>query len=120
MLEGAAGIGAAVEPGRRDRRDEGGDRAVAGGQPAAASDPIATTLTAVDGGTRVVVRDGRDAVVHDGTLLAGEVQQLEVRPPITVTADDGSVVSISLDGRDLGLVGAAEGSTTRTYRRPSR
>ena len=119
MLDGAAGIGAAAEPGRRDRQDVG-DRAVAGGQAAAAGDPVATTLTAVDGSTRVVVRDGRGAVVHDGSLLAGEVQQLEVGPPITVTADDGSVVSVSLDGRDLGLVGAAEGSTTRTYRRPSR
>ena len=115
MLSGAADIGVGSQPdssGQRGQEDQRGS-ALAAGQPAA------MTLTAVGSGTQVVVHDGQGDVVHRGSLLAGEVQQLEVRPPITVTADDGSVVSVSLDGRDLGLVGEAEGTTTRTYQRPS-
>ncbi len=107
MLNGSGGIGAAYEP-----------------QPAAQqappANPVATTLTAVNGGTHVVVRDGQGAVVYRGDLVIGEVQQLEVEPPVTVVVEDGSVLSVSLDGRDLGFVGEAQAPTTRTYQRPSR
>ena len=105
MLNGSGGIAAGAAPQK----------------PApAAAEPVATTLTAVNGGTRVVVRDGAGAVVFRGDLVIGEVQQLQVEPPVTVEADDGSVLSVSLDGRDLGLVGESGESTTRTYQPPSR
>ena len=107
MLNGSGGIGAVARPPQQ-------------AQQAPAARPVATSLTAVNGGTHVVVRDGQGAVVFRGDLVIGEVQQLEVSPPVTVAADDGSVLSVSLGGRDLGFVGEAQAPTTRTYRRPTR
>jgi hypothetical protein len=39
---------------------------------------------------------------------------------VTVAAGDGSVVSVSLAGQDLGPVGDAQVRATRTYERPAR
>ena len=105
---GLGGIGAGVEPGRQDPASAG------------VAAPVATTLSAVGGGTDVAVRDGEGAVAFRGTLATGEVRQLEVAPPVTVVAGDGGVIQVSMEGRDLGLVGAAGERTTRTYRQPAR
>jgi cytoskeleton protein RodZ len=107
MLNGSGGIGTVARPPQQAR-------------PAPAAKPVATTLTAVNGGTHVVVRDGQGAVVYRGDMVIGEVQQLEAAPPVTVVADDGSVLAVSLGGRDLGFLGEAQTPTTRTYARPSR
>lgn len=115
MLNGSGGIGAGVEPHHPGSAAAGG---AAAGRAAAA--PVPTTLSAVGGGTDVVVRDAGGAVVFHGALAVGEVRRLRVRPPVTVMAGDGSVVSVSLAGRDLGPVGDAQARATRTYHRPPR
>ena len=119
MFDGSAGIGtgvgAGIEPRAVERRDERDER---GAAPAPA--PVATTISAVGGETDVVVRDGRGEVVLRSALTVGEVQQLEVQPPVTVVAGNGSVVSVSIEGRDLGVLGQAQERATRTFQRPSR
>ena len=117
MLNGSAGIGAGVEPRQQAP-------ATAEGAAAAAA-PVATTLSAVGGGTTVVVRDGQGAVVFRGPLATGEVQQLEVEPPVTVEAGDGMLLVVRPHDVALAVHGPGVAATvlgtefegpTRTYR----
>ncbi len=99
VLNGSAGLGNAY------------DRPVAPAGPK----PIGTTLTAINGGAHVEVRDGDGNLVYSGDLVIGEVEQVKVAPPVTVTSDNGAAVSVTLNKQDLGFLGTAEEPATRTY-----
>lgn len=77
--------------------------------------PRNATVTAVNAGARVEVRDGDGNLVYEGDLVIGEVKQVRVVPPVTVTSDNGSAVSVELGGRDLGFLGETEEPATRTF-----
>jgi cytoskeletal protein RodZ len=92
---------------------------VYGDQPAAAAPkPVATTLSAVNAGTRVEVRDGDGALVFEGDLVIGEVKRIEVDPPITVTSDNGGALSVMLGTRDMGFLGEPDQPATQVFQRP--
>lgn len=68
-------------------------------------DPVPVVLTAT-GGARVVVRDGANETVFNGSLSFQESKTLRsVVPPVRVQSSDGSLV-VSIDGRDRGALGA--------------
>jgi cytoskeleton protein RodZ len=76
---------------------------------------VPTVLTGAEDGTEVEVRDGGGKLVHEGELAAGQVKRLRVLPPVTVTSDDGGGVSITVAGRDHGLLGEAGSPATQTF-----
>ena len=78
----------------------------------------ATTLTAVNGGAHVEVRDGDGEVVFEGDLALGESATVRVDPPVTVSSDDGGAVSVAVGGSDQGPVGDAGTPATRVFQRP--
>ncbi len=82
--------------------------------------PVATTLTAANGGAHVTVRDGNGEVVFDGDLALGQSKALKVDPPITVTSDDGGAVSVGVGGVDQGLMGQGGQPATQVFQRPTR
>lgn len=84
----------------------------------AAPPPLATTLTAVNAGTHVEVRDGDGQLVFEGDLVIGEVKRIEVRPPVTVSADNGGALQVSLNGQDEGFVGDPDQPATKVYQDP--
>jgi len=63
-------------------------------------------LRADGGGSVVTVRDSDRNLVWQGTLSAGESRTVRDRGPLTVQARDGGVVTVSVNGRDRGLLGA--------------
>ena len=77
--------------------------------------PVATTVTAVNGGAHVEVRDGEGNLVFEGDLVIGEVQDVKAVPPVTVTSDNGAAVSVRLGRTDQGFLSDAEEPATRTY-----
>jgi hypothetical protein len=87
---------------------------------APAPTPVATTLSAVNAGTHVEVRDGDGALVFEGDLVIGEVKRVEVQPPVAVTADNGGALAVSLDGQDMGFIGEPDQPATQVYQRPSK
>lgn len=84
----------------------------------AAPPPVATTLTAINAGNHVEVRDGEGTLVFEGDLVIGEVKRLEVDPPVTVTSDNGGALAVTLDGVDKGLIGEPDQPATEVYQRP--
>jgi cytoskeleton protein RodZ len=80
--------------------------------------PVATTLTAVSAGTHVEVRDGEGTLVFEGDLVIGEVKNLEVDPPVTVSSDNGGALSVTLDGQDMGFIGEPDQPATEVYQSP--
>ena len=81
--------------------------------------PVATTVTAANGGAHVTVRDGEGKVVFDGDMALGQTQALRVDPPITVSSDDGGAVSVALAGVDQGLMGQGGQPATQVFQRPT-
>ena len=76
---------------------------------------VGTTLTAINGGAHVEVRDGDGNLVFEGDLVIGETKTVKVAPPVTVTSDNAAAVSVKLGRKDLGFLGTAEEPATRTY-----
>ncbi len=69
-------------------------------------DPVPVLLTASGGGARVIVRDGANETVFNGSLSFQESKTLRsVVPPVRVQSSDGSLV-VSIDGKDRGALGA--------------
>ena len=89
-------------------------------KPPAQPQPVATTLSAVNAGTHVEVRDGDGILVFEGDLVIGEVKRLEVDPPVTVTSDNGGALSVMLGSRDMGFLGEPDQPVTRVFQRPDR
>jgi hypothetical protein len=80
--------------------------------------PVPTTLSAVNAGAHVEVRDGDGVLVFEGDLVIGEVKRLEVDPPITVTSDNGGAVSVLLGTQDRGFLGEPDQPATQVFQRP--
>jgi hypothetical protein len=72
------------------------------------------TATAVDGDSWIVVRDGSKEGVFEGRLLDGESRKFVGEAPLRVLAMKGGVVSVSVRGRDVGLIGEVGQSRART------
>ena len=85
----------------------------------AAPPPVATTLTAVNAGASVEVRDGEGNLIFEGDLVIGEVKRIEVDPPVTVSSDNGGALAVTLNGRDMGFIGQPDQPATEVYQRPS-
>ena len=85
----------------------------------AAPPPVATTLTAVNAGARVEVRDGEGDLIFEGDLVIGEVKRVEVEPPVTVSSDNGGALSVTLNGKDMGFLGEPDQPATEVYQRPA-
>jgi len=81
--------------------------------------PVATTLTAVNAGAHVEVRDGDGNLVFEGDLVIGEVKRVEVDAPVTVSSDNGGALAVTLDGKDMGFIGEPDVPATEVYQRPS-
>jgi hypothetical protein len=86
-------------------------------QPVPPSGPqrVGTTVTAVSAGAHVEVRDGDGNLVFEGDLVIGQSKHVRAMPPVTVTSDNGSAVSVRLAGKDQGMLGTAEEPVTRTF-----
>jgi hypothetical protein len=80
--------------------------------------PVPTTLSAVNAGTSIEVRDGDGVLVFEGDLVIGEVKRLEVNPPITVTGDNGGALSVMLGTQDMGFLGGPDQPATQVFQRP--
>lgn len=80
--------------------------------------PVPTTVTAVDAGAHVEIRDGEGSVVFEGDLVIGEVARVEATPPVTVSTDDGGAVSVEVGGHDQGFLGEPDQPATRVFQRP--
>jgi cytoskeletal protein RodZ len=81
--------------------------------------PVPTTLTAVNAGTSVEVRDGEGQLVFEGDLVIGEVKRVEVRPPVTVSSDNGGALSVVVGQEDMGFLGEPDQPATKVFQRPS-
>jgi hypothetical protein len=81
--------------------------------------PVPTTLTAVNAGTSVEVRDGDGELVFAGDLVIGEVKRVEVLPPVTVSGDNGGALSVVVGQQDMGFLGEPDQPATRVFQRPS-
>jgi hypothetical protein len=62
-------------------------------------------VAAVGGDSRVVVRDRFKRTVFSGVIANGSGKKLEGEAPLRVMAEDGGVVTLSVKGRSLGLMG---------------
>jgi cytoskeleton protein RodZ len=62
-------------------------------------------VAAVGGDSRVVVRDRFKRTVFSGVISDGDGKKLEGEAPLRVMAEDGGVVTLSVKGRSLGLMG---------------
>lgn len=87
-----------------------GTRAPASG----ATTRVPVTFTAVSGGARVVVRDGRGRVVFDEDLPFNQTAKLDVAPPVRINSTDGGLV-VTVDGDDQGPLGTSGSDAARTY-----
>ncbi len=103
VLNGAAGLA--------DGSGNAFDRPMASPGPK----PVATTLTAVNGGAHIEVRDGDGNLVLEDDLVIGEVEDVTAVPPVTVTSDDGAAVSVRVGRTDQGFLGTTAEPATRTY-----
>jgi cytoskeletal protein RodZ len=84
----------------------------------AAPRPVEARLAAQAGGTHVRVTDADDVVVFEGDLATGEEVTVHGDPPLTVAADDGGLVDVTVAGVDRGLLGEPGQPATQTYPRP--
>jgi cytoskeletal protein RodZ len=82
---------------------------------AAGPKPVATTLTAINGGAHVEVRDTDGNLVFEGDLVIGEVKTVKAVPPVTVTSDNGAAVSVKVGRTDQGFLSQGEEPATRTF-----
>jgi hypothetical protein len=80
--------------------------------------PVPTTLTAVNAGTHVEVRDKDGELVFEGDLVIGEVKRVEVLPPVTVSSDNGGALSVMVGQEDMGFLGEADEPATQVFQRP--
>ncbi len=71
----------------------------------AAPRPVEARLVAQGGGTHVRVTDADDVVVFEGDLATDEEVTVHGDPPLTVSADDGGVLEVTVAGQDRGLLG---------------
>jgi cytoskeleton protein RodZ len=62
-------------------------------------------VAAVGGDSRVVVRDRFMRTVFSGVIADGSGKKLAGEAPLRVMAEDGGVVTLSVKGRSLGLMG---------------
>ena len=83
-----------------------------GGVPA--GQEVRVVVTAPESGAEVVVRDAEGKIVYSGTLAIGEQTSVEATAPVRVQSSDGSV-TVSVDGRDRGLVGEKGDPAQGTY-----
>lgn len=98
---------------RPETEDPRGAITPAGSTVAGGSVPVA--LTAAGGGARVVVRDGRDRVVFQGTLVFGQTKQLRsVSQPVRVQTTDGSL-EVRIGSKDRGAIGTTGRPAQATY-----
>ncbi len=72
------------------------------------------TFTAVTGGARVIVRDGKQQVVFDEQLAFMQTAELSVVPPVRISTTDGGL-QVSVDGVDKGALGATGQDAQQTY-----
>jgi cytoskeletal protein RodZ len=82
--------------------------------PPVTEDEARFKATAVGGESWVVVRDGSKEEIFAGRLLDGESRTFEGEAPLRVLAMKGGVVSVSVKGRDLGLIGELGETRART------
>lgn len=76
---------------------------------------VPVTFTAVTGGARVVVRDGRGRVVFDDDVPFNQTAKLAgVVPPVRINSTDGGL-EVSVDGHDEGALGSSGQDAARTY-----
>jgi cytoskeleton protein RodZ len=80
--------------------------------------PVPTTLTAVNAGTHVEVRDKDGELVFEGDLVIGEVKRVEVLPPVTISSDNGGALSVMVGQEDMGLLGEVDEPATQVFQRP--
>ncbi|MFS3130494.1 RodZ domain-containing protein [Nocardioides sp. Bht2] len=66
--------------------------------------------------TSLKVINAKGRVVFADDVAAGDVHRLDVTPPFKVKVDDGSAVTVMVDGVDRGKVGAAGKKVTKIYR----
>jgi hypothetical protein len=100
VLNGSAGIDSAYPAGRKV---------------APVVEPLPITLTAAQGDTTVIVRDGEGRVVFSGEMVLGERKRLEVAPPVRVRAADAGMIEVSVKGRDRGVLGEIGEPARRTF-----
>jgi cytoskeleton protein RodZ len=81
------------------------------------ADPVPVVVTAVDGGARVVVRDGGGEVVFAGNLAAGASKTVKASPPVRVQSSDGAV-TVAIDGAKARPVGEPGVSGQGTFVAP--
>ncbi|MFB9315038.1 helix-turn-helix domain-containing protein [Nocardioides plantarum] len=75
---------------------------------------VPVSFTAVSGGARVVVRDGRSRVVFDEDLPFNQTAKLVVVPPVRINSTDGGLV-VTVDGDEKGPLGSSGSDAARTY-----
>ena len=75
---------------------------------------VPVSFTAVSGGARVVVRDGRSRVVFDEDLPFNQTAKLVVAPPVRINSTDGGLV-VTVDGKAQGSLGSSGQDAARTY-----
>jgi cytoskeleton protein RodZ len=80
--------------------------------------PVPTTLSAVNAGAHVEVRDKDGELVFEGDLVIGEVKRVEVLPPVTVSSDNGGAVSVTVAQQDMGFLGEPDEPATQVFQRP--
>lgn len=80
----------------------------------ATTERVPVTFTAVTGGARVVVRDGRSRVVFDEDLPFNQTAELDVVPPVRINSSDGGL-AVTVDGEDEGPLGTTGQDAARIY-----
>jgi len=96
------------------------DRPVLNGSPggkaalSGATTKVPVEFTAVTGGARVIVRDGKQQVVFDEELPFMQTARLSVVPPVNISSSDGGL-QVSVDGEDEGALGATGEDAKQTF-----
>ena len=78
------------------------------------STAVPVSLTAVTGGARVIVRDGKQQVVFDQQLAFMQTAELDVVPPVRISSTDGGL-QVSVDDVDQGALGATGKKAQETF-----
>lgn len=78
--------------------------------------PVKVTLTGLEDGAKVVVKDDDGEVAFRGPIGAGAVQELSVLPPFTVKVLDQGAVQVGINGKDKGVLDGATEASSRTFR----
>ncbi len=85
--------------------------------PAPQAVPAEARLTAEGGETHVRVTDAGDVVVFEGDLADGEQVTVHGDAPLSVAADQGGALRVSVDGEDRGLLGEPGQPAEQTFQR---